>query len=369
MFQAESNMARYGRALLENLPAETTDLLIYLCTSLAPLTIDSDEPPPSSSRQPSTGASYLSYLALNRAAAPSEIASVPSTASTAATVRPTERAPRRDASTAESSRASSPPSQPSRTGTPQPAKPPRVHMVKRPSPRLYFAHFIDHRDQFLHFLEAVALKRWGQRVSGPDGAQPPSPVEPDPAADPEAEKRDQIAVWNTLLELYLSAPSSASTDKALHLLQSEDLPFDPTHALILCTTRWYTPGLVLLWEKMGMYEDVLRFWMDKEKEDNTSGASVEVVRCLERYGATRPHLYPLVLRFLSSSPELLSRHTEDVGRILEHIDQEKIIPPLGVVQILSRNGVTSIGLVKSWLMSCIKEAREEVDMVSGPLNL
>ncbi|KAJ3524875.1 hypothetical protein NM688_g8487 [Phlebia brevispora] len=33
---AESNMARYGRALLENLPTETTDLLIDLCTSLAP---------------------------------------------------------------------------------------------------------------------------------------------------------------------------------------------------------------------------------------------------------------------------------------------------------------------------------------------
>lgn len=189
----------------------------------------------------------------------------------------------------------------------------------------------------------------------------------DPDADPDAEKLDQAAVWNTLLELYLSSSTGQettdTTDKALHLLQNQDIPYDPTHALILCSTREYTPGLVLLWEKMGMYEDVLRFWIDKEKEDDSSGASAEVVRCLDRYGGTRPHLYPLVLRFLSSTPELLSRHTDDVGHILAHIDEEKIIPPLGVVQILSRNGVTSVGLVKQWLMTRIKEAREEIDMV------
>lgn len=214
----------------------------------------------------------------------------------------------------------------------------------------------------MHFLEAVALKRWGQSVSGSDSKVV---VESDSDADPEAEKQDQIAIWNTLLELYLSNQGTGSqTDKALRLLRSPDLPYDPTHALILCSTQEYTPGLVLLWEKMGMHEDVLRFWMDKEKEDSSFGASEEVVRCLEQYGTTRPHLYPLVLRFLSSTPELLSKHTDDIGKILEHIDEEKIMPPLGVVQILSRNGVASVGLIRQWLMNRIKESREEIDMAS-----
>ena len=100
---------------------------------------------------------------------------------------------------------------------------------------------------------------------------------------------------------------------------------------------------------------------DKEK-DGDPQASAEVVRCLEQYGSTRPHLYPLVLRFLSSTPDLLSRHTEDISKILDHIDQEKILPPLGVMKILSRNNVASVGLVKQWLMSRIKEAREEINM-------
>ena len=127
---------------------------------------------------------------------------------------------------------------------------------------MYFAHFIDHPTNFLHFLEEVALRRWGQSVSGKEGT-PPAVVEPDPSADPEAERRDQAGVWNTLLELYLVD----QPDKALRVLQRDDLPYDHTHALILCSTCGFMPGLVLLWEKLGMFEDVLRFYMDRERED------------------------------------------------------------------------------------------------------
>ncbi len=322
------------------------------------MTIDREERQPSPSRQASTGPSYLSYLAL-KSPVPSSDTTQASSASTTATVRPADRAPQREASsTYDVSRTSTPPP---RTATPTQAGPIRARVVKRPSPRLYFAHFIDHREPFMHFLEIVALRRWGQSVSDANGN--PSILES--PSDVQAEEQDQAAVWNTLLELYLS-PSKDSSDltgKAMRLLKSSNLPYDPTHALILCSTRAFTPGLVLLWEKRGMYEDVLRFWMDKEKEDPSSGASQEVIRCLERYGSAHAHLYPLVLRFLTSSSELLSKHTGDVGRILEHINEEKIMPPLSVVQVLSRNGIASVGLMKQWLTNRIKETRQEVDTV------
>ena len=105
-----------------------------------------------------------------------------------------------------------------------------------------------------------------------------------------------MAVWNTLLELYLTLPGSGQRatdatgkkfeegvmrDKALRVLRSDSIPYDPTHALILCSTYRFTLGLVLLWEKMGMYEDVLRSWMDQHKEGgagaDSSGASAKVI--------------------------------------------------------------------------------------------
>jgi len=229
-------------------------------------------------------------------------------------------------------------------------------------------------DHFVVFLETVARRRWGQSVDvEPAAVAVSSPNEP--PVDEQADKLDQIAVWNTLLELYLTLPAAevadageksspdVMRDKALQVLKSESIPYDPMHALILCSNYSYTPGLVLLWEKMGMYEDVLRFWMDRDSEGNTPEASLQVVHHLNLYGPTRPYLYPLVLRFLTSSPELLSRHTKDIEMVLEHIEREKIMPPLGVIQVLSRNGVASVGLVKQWLMTRIKESREEIHTV------
>ena len=105
--------------------------------------------------------------------------------------------------------------------------------------------------------------------------------------------------------------------------------------------------------------------MDKEKEGKAPDASIQVLHHLNVYGPKHPNLYALVLRFLTSSPELLSRHSKDLVQILEHIDTTGIMPPLSVIQVLSRNNVASVGLVKQWLMNRIKESRDEIDTVSA----
>ncbi|KAF5367569.1 hypothetical protein D9758_003794 [Tetrapyrgos nigripes] len=370
---AESNLARYGRGLLANLPEDTTQLLIDLCTiSEAPVEVEGETP--ESPSKPSGG--YLSYLNINRnsivaqTTTSSETATIP--APSIHTVRPGDTASTRNSVHEGRIGDVNGSNHDSVTGTPRTASPPPVgplqvsaRPVKRLSPRVYFAHFVDHMEQFVVFLETVAARRWGQSVDeefkGSESIIPP--------VTDDSDEKDQIAVWNTLLELYLTLPgfSSASTkpqdekalrSKALRLLQSDAIPYDPTHALILCSSRGYTDGLVLLWEKMGMYEDVLRFWMDREAVE--PGASVEVVKHLQLYGAKHPHLYPLVLRFLTSSSALLSKHQDDLKDILGHIDEEGIMPPLGIIQLLSRNDVASIGLVKNWLIERIQHERSEI---------
>jgi hypothetical protein len=355
------------------LPDETTQLLIEICTGTDPLVSEPDTLPTPS--KPTGGGSYLSYLALrgpaSAATAPASPVSATdppmSSAASSRTARPSERGPRREA-TIDGSRAPSPPS------TVLAAPPP----IKRPSPRLYFANFVGHRDHLVVFLEAVALRRWGQSLDGPkDGTISQS----DAGSEDATEAADQQAVWNTLLELYLTLASAAGDgarvdalhDKALQLLRAaERLPYDPTHALILCATRSFTPGLVLLWERLGMHEDVLRFWMEQDRHAadadadtglNAGRAGAEVMRCLALYGGEAPQLYKLALRFFTSSPELVARHTHDLAEVLRVIEERAIMPPLAVVQVLSRNEVASVGLVKDWLLARIRTAREEVHTV------
>ena len=352
------------------LPDETTQLLIEICTGTDPLVSEADALPTPS--KPTGGGSYLSYLALRGPTTTSAPAPTPTTPISAdppvssgasiRTARPAERGARREP-TLDGSRGPSPPS----TLLTAPAPP----HIKRPSPRLYFANFVGHRVHLLVFLEAVALRRWGQSIDEPkDGAASQSGDDGTGTEDP-AEAADQQAVWNTLLELYLTLASAAGDgvrsdalrEKALQLLSAADrLPYDPMHALILCATRSFTPGLVLLWERLGMHEDVLRFWMEQDRR-GIAGAGTEVMRCLAKYGEDAPQLYKLALRFFTSAPELVSRHSLDLAEVLRVIEERKILPPLGVVQVLSRNEVASVGLVKEWLLARIRTAREEVHTV------
>jgi hypothetical protein len=372
LLQAESNLARYGRQLLNNLPEETTQLMIDICTSTGPLA--QDMPEVASPTKQSTGASYLSFMALSRGSATDTTPVPPSPTATTITAKP-DSSSRRQASIMEDATpsgsisgmaAGSGTGAGSGSGSTTPSLPSwKSKPVRRPSPRIFFAHFVDHLDRFVGFLEAVALRRWGQAIDG----SVPNDFTKELAMDEAQDKTDQAAVWNTLLELYLtlpvtsgpglvSSPTAATTEK-----EKDNSDKDAALFREKAIRRSFIPGLVLLWERRGMHEDVLRLWMDRSRSGET-GASAEVVRYLRAYGNDRPALYPLVLRFLTSTNELLQRHRKDVEDVLEHIEAEKIMSPVAVVQVLSRNNVASVGLVKQWLMTRIKEAREEIRTVS-----
>jgi hypothetical protein len=404
--------------MLQSLPEETTQLLIDLCTTTGPLVpdeVDAAVTISSIAKPTAPGPSYLSYLALNRGVTvPTTVSSETATPPSPSlkTVRADNASTRRDPSiitqdvggaAASGSRSSTPPATTSnrasliRDRAPILAAPP----VRKLSPRIYFPHFVDHMEQFVIFLETVAMRRWGQSVEdlapgtigllSSDGQVSPVTMEDEQGV--LLDKMDQVAVWNTLLELYLTLPlregipekekeaeageqekpkkkvfnEQTMRDKAMRVLRSDVIPYDSTHALILCSTHGFTLGLVLLWEKKGMYEDVLRFWMDKDREGNSPGASQKVIDHLMQYGREHPHLYQLVLRFLSSTPELLKRHQDNLKEVVEYIDEEGIMPPLGIIQVLSRNEVASIGLVKEWLIKRITVSQMGIQNVSCSL--
>ncbi|KIM33614.1 hypothetical protein M408DRAFT_310067 [Serendipita vermifera MAFF 305830] len=405
--QSESNLGRYGRVLLEKLPEETTQLLVDICTGsgFAPQTAEKEDADAEAKAAQAAaaaagtgGPSYLSYLAYPRSntlgpgtdAASTAPSTIKEKEKSNPSSGPPEPAHKKRASTAKpasvysGSRGSSPGPRDAANGTGRLKLEPR-----KPSPRAYFVHFVDHPEHFVRFLEAVASARWGQKVDATSATAGKKGITVSAAnadllpADAELDKADRMAVWNTLIELYLTlsglylnrSPPDAERSKTMQAKVQQVLKsgyeYDSTHALLVCSTRQFTEGLVLLWEKLGMYEDILRFWMDKEiamaaSPDGgdakvSTRPSVEVLKHLNRYGESNPQLYPLVLRFLTSTPVLLQRHTTELSTILEHIEQEKIMPPLAVVQVLSRNGVASVGLVKQWLMRRITESKNEID--------
>lgn len=260
---ARDSLLRYGNALLKAEPKATTMLLVDLCCGT--LGRQAQNPPPNGSQSEADKSAadskgYMSYLAYGTSAepAPPRSNSSPAAAPTAAAGNGTD-----------------PSADVPRTSSPTP-----VSDDDLPSPRIFFAHFVDHSDDFITFLETIGERRYGKKLdelaqqsaaaSSASATSKPEPVRT-ASADVDISTREEQAVWNTLLELYVAhdpaagAKSGASRSKdamqakALKLLRARDrVPYDETQALLVCSTQGFVPGFILLYEQLGMYEDIVR---------------------------------------------------------------------------------------------------------------
>jgi hypothetical protein len=359
---AEENLRKYGNNLLAHLPKETTSLLVDLCCGTLDQPEQEPEPSEPDKEQEAATAktSYLSYLALTKsvASAKPQATHTQSTASVTQqkaspaipSVTVTRDARSRQASGVEDER------------SPSPVPPVNATL---PDIRQFFAHYIDQPSYFITFLESIAARRWpGHQIESAEHTHPD-----------EKDHKDQEAVWNTLIEVYLSeAASSASSverksdleAKALRLLQQEEkeVPLDFMQALLVCTTSSFIPGILSIYEKLEMFQDIIHFWIDRSRSQSVTPeerqeAEKEVLVALEEHGPENHNLYPLVLRYLTSSSALLSKYQPDLLKVLERIDTDKIMPPIAVVQTLSKSDAAKVGMVKEYLRRQIASEREE----------
>ncbi|KAH9448318.1 hypothetical protein KEM48_012052 [Puccinia striiformis f. sp. tritici PST-130] len=359
---AEANLLRYGKPLLANLPEETTDLMIDVCSGVK---LESNE---------------------------QESLQVDS---------PTKKA------RSSSSRAYLPSSRPSSMVTPT-SPPPSVQLVEKttpfclPSIREFFAFFIDQPHCFIRFLETIASRRWNEKMWEDSEDDEFSPTIKKPQiiikeSDHEednmtmngpSDEEDREAVWGTLLELYLQTSTTAESGKtrnkkrrrALSLLrkgaEGDKLRYEPTQALIVCLTHDFVPGIVLLYDRLGMVEDILRFWIDRadlnsSNHEDQEEAKTEIFNTLDKYGDLHPELYPIVLRYLASSPQSINHQNPDslsgLEKVLDHIDYHKILSPVHVIEILSKpNSKASIGTVKKYLLNQVLNQKNQIN---SDLNL
>lgn len=107
-------------------------------------------------------------------------------------------------------------------------------------------------------------------------------------------------------------------------------------------------------------------WIDLSTSDPTNTLySSRIVSSLRRYGPSQPSLYRTVLSYLTTTSSLLSHHQPDILSILDDIDEHKIMPPIEVVEILSKNGTASIGLVREFLKKQLLAEKQEIDSVGS----
>lgn len=156
--------------------------------------------------------------------------------------------------------------------------------------------------------------------------------------------------------------------KGLQLLKSawpsdQELPlYDVDLAIILCEMNAFKEGLLFLYEKMKLYKEVIACYMQAHDHEG-------LISCCKRLGDSGkggdPSLWADLLKYFG---ELGEECSAEVKEVLAYVEKDDILPPIIVLQTLSRNPCLTLSVIKDYIArklehesKLIEEDRRAID--------
>lgn len=161
------------------------------------------------------------------------------------------------------------------------------------------------------------------------------------------------SVYNTLIEYYLYA-LNLTTDlekkrdkekKVMGVLRSDRANYDSDQALVLCQLNHFQEGLLFLYQKAELYDQILKYHFQSGNHD----AGVAACR---RFGTQNPQLWVTALQHVASSGGETPQH--HFREVLDNIEKHRLLSPLLVVSTLSSCPTATLGVVRDYLMRTLE---------------
>uniref|UniRef100_A0A3Q2QIU7 Vacuolar protein sorting-associated protein 11 homolog n=1 Tax=Fundulus heteroclitus TaxID=8078 RepID=A0A3Q2QIU7_FUNHE len=169
----------------------------------------------------------------------------------------------------------------------------------------------------------------------------------------EVDPRSSQGVYDTLLELRLQDWAHEQDPKvrgeALSLLRSDNTVFDK--ALVLCQMHNFKEGVLYLYEKGKLYQQIMHYHMQNEEYG-------KVVDACKRYGDQEGCLWEQALGYFARKEEDCKAY---ISEVLHHIDQKNLMPPLLVVQTLAHNSTATLSVIKDYLINELQRESQQID--------
>uniref|UniRef100_A0A8C9U302 Vacuolar protein sorting-associated protein 11 homolog n=1 Tax=Scleropages formosus TaxID=113540 RepID=A0A8C9U302_SCLFO len=173
----------------------------------------------------------------------------------------------------------------------------------------------------------------------------------------EVEPRSSQGVYDTLLELRLQDwaheqdPENKKIlqEAALSLLKSDNTVFDK--ALVLCQMHSFKEGVLYLYEKGKLYQQIMHYHMQNEEYG-------KVVEACKRYGEQEVCLWEQALGYFARKEEDCKTY---ISEVLQHIEQNNLMPPLLVVQTLAHNSTATLSVIKDYLINKLQRESQQIE--------
>ena len=158
------------------------------------------------------------------------------------------------------------------------------------------------------------------------------------------------SIYNTLLEYHLYAYKAADDvptrvafeKKIMDILKTDGDKYNVDQALVLCQLNNFQPGLLYLYQKSEMYEQILKHYF-------VEGDPEAGVNTCRRFGGQCPQLWVTALQSIaeSNTTELPPHLFKEV---LDNIESYRLLSPLQVVSTLSSCPTATLSVVRDYLL-------------------
>lgn len=174
----------------------------------------------------------------------------------------------------------------------------------------------------------------------------------------EVQPASSNLVYNTLLELYLHdmvhekviSTRVERERKTLELLKNPDANYDIDQALVLCQMNNFKAGILYLYEKAHLYQQILRYHMEHNEY-------VHVIESCKKFGQQDPQLWVQALSYFACKEENCKSQLMET---LTHIDKKNLLPPLMVIQILAHNSTATLSVVKDYIVRRLQMENDQI---------
>lgn len=198
------------------------------------------------------------------------------------------------------------------------------------NPAEYIKIFVNHKLHLMQFLESQTK--------------------------PQVHRSLPDVVYNTLLELYLGEIGTCPREqrrtketRALELLRRPEAKYDIEHALVLAKMHDFREGILYLYEKTNLFQQIVHYHMEHNDYDI-------VMETCKSHGHQDPNLWVQALSYFASKSDC----KEKIVEVLGHIEADNLMPPLMVVQTLAESTCSTLSDIKPYIVKHLQEVNEQI---------
>lgn len=165
-------------------------------------------------------------------------------------------------------------------------------------------------------------------------------------------------VYNTYLELCLKAYGKETDDavkkrqeaKIMHMLKNSDASYSINQALVLCQMSDFKPGILHLYEKAKLYQQIIFYHIENRDLD-------AIMKTCERFGSYDPNLWVQALWFFCKEEKNQKPY---IITILNEIEKNNLLSPILVVDIMAKSHTATLDLIKDYIIRYLQKENDQI---------